>query len=358
MAAVGIFLLLCGWRLATTFLVLLDDKRERATFWDESPLAVFHYLLIRPDPNWTDIVPGQFHHVFIELTCYVGPMVVPLAIASLWPRWRWWHTLTLICAVLAIGSVDWYHPSYYLIDWPFFRSAHSVPRWRILALLGVGLSVSSVMARWRRSDSRWIRALPALVVLSIAADFLVLGYQQLPRAFSVPPESRHFPGPSVPEIVNVRDGLGYACAMRGYGVIRGYEPMLSYMRDAPTLRRAREDADYRGEAWTENVSIQPVFWSPNRVLFQVRPGQEVEINQNPGSWWWVNGLQAFPGRRCAELMIPFSARADANGRLELRIHPRGLATGLWLHPLGAALITLACLMAARQTGRPCPPDRR
>ena len=55
--------------------------------------------------------------------------------------------------------------------------------------------------------------------------------------------------------------------MRGYGVIRGYEPMLSYYRDAPTQRLACEDAHYHGEAWTDQGPIQPVFWSPNCLIF-------------------------------------------------------------------------------------------
>src|SRR5262249_11361297 len=163
------------------------------------------------------------------------------------------------------------------------------------------------------------------------ADFVVLGFQQLPRAFRIPPDPDRFPGPTVPDIVNVRDGLGFPCAMRGYGVIRGYEPMLSYRRDAPTLRLSRDDPDYRGEAWTKDETVSPVWWSPNHLIFQVRPGQEVTINQNPSSWWWINGRQAFPGRRCAETLVPFIVRADADGKIDLRIHPRGLMTGLWLH---------------------------
>ena len=117
--------------------------------------------------------------------------------------------------------------------------------------------------------------------------------------------------------------------------------MLSYYRDAPTLRLAREDPGYRGEAWTEKGTVQPVSWSPNRLVFQVEPNQVVHVNQNPGSWWWANGRPAFPGHRCAELRIPFDATADAQGRLVLEIHPRGLELGLGLHLLGAILLALA-----------------
>ena len=48
MAALGLFLLLCGWRLSTVLLVLLDDRRERVTYWDETPFTMLHYLLTRP----------------------------------------------------------------------------------------------------------------------------------------------------------------------------------------------------------------------------------------------------------------------------------------------------------------------
>jgi len=348
LAAVGFFLLLCGWRLVTVFLVLLDDEREQITHWNESLFAVIGYLLARPLPNWSEVIPGRHWAEYISLTSYVGPVVVFLALLSLANGWRWWHHLTLLCGWLAIGSTRWYHPSYWLASWPLFASAHVVTRWRYVALLGLGLAAGSVLARWRRSRYRIMSVSAALLVVSIAFDYVSLAHQQLPLAFSIRPQPRLFPGSSVPTIVNVRDGLGYACVQRGYGVIRGYEPMLGYRRDAPTLRRAREDPDYQGESWTAAGRVEPVFWSPNRVVFQVAPGQDVFINQNPGSWWWVNDRPAFASRRCAEPMVRFVATADHAGRLELRIYPRGLALGIGLHFVGCALLAAAWLGRPRR----------
>jgi hypothetical protein len=348
LAAVGVFLGVCGWRLIPVLLVLADDKREQITYWDESLLAVSHYLLSRPVPDWPKVIPGRHWATFIELTCYVGPVVVLLSLASLARGWRWWHTLALVTGWLAIGSTQWYHPSYWLKSWPFFASAHVVTRWRFVALLGLGLAAGSVVARFRGSPKRITSAAAALLVVVIGVDLVSLAHEQLPLAFSVRPEPRYFPGPPIREIVNVRAGLGYACVMRGYGVIEGYEPMLGYHRDAPTLRRAREDRDYQGESWTARGRVEPIYWSPNRLVFQVEPAEEVFVNQNPGSWWWVNGRHAFMGRRCAEPMVPFAARADATGRLELRIHPAGLRWGIGLQIFGWALL------AAAWWGRPRP----
>jgi hypothetical protein len=351
LASLGVFLLICGWRLVSVLLVLMDDKRERVTSWNETPLSMLHYLLHRPAPNWTDQFNAAQGVTFAELSCYVGPVVLGLAFVSLWFGWRWWHMLAILSFWLALGSVSWYHPSSWLASWPLFGSAHVVTRWRYMALLGLGLAAGSVLARWRASPRPAVRAVAVLLVMVIAGDFLILGHQQLPRAFSVEPRPELFPGPPVPEIVNVRSGLGYPCTLRGYGVIQGYEPMLSYYRNAPTLRRSRDDPDYRGEAWTDRGPVQPVFWSPNRVVFQVDPFEEVHLNQNPGSWWLANGRRAFPNARCAELMIPFVAQADGRGSLDLTIRPRGLETGLLLHFAGAGLLALSSLVLARQASR-------
>jgi hypothetical protein len=346
MGAVGLFLVISGWRLATVYLVLLDDRREAMTLWDESVTAIWRHLLVRPGIDWP-ATSGRHWDWYVSVTSYVGPAVVLLAVMSLARGWRWWHTLVAITGWLAIGSRHWYQPSYWLADWPFVGSAHVVTRWRFVAMLGIGLAAGSVLARWRASG-QWARAtLAAAAVLVIAADFLALASGQVALAFSVTPDRRWFPDPPVREIVNLGDGIGYPCVLRGYGVIRGYEPMLGYRRDAPTLRRPREDPSYRGEAWTDEGGIRPVSWSPNRLIFQVRPGQEVFINQNPGSWWLVNGRRGFEGRRCAEPMLPFAVKADGTGRLELRIDPPGLKTGIILHGIGAMLLASAASLRRR-----------
>jgi hypothetical protein len=343
LAAAGTFLALSGWRLATVFLVLREDRRERVTYWDESLVSTIRSLLDRPRPDWPEFLSGVHWAPYTSLTSYVGVVVVILVGLSLARGWRWWHTLVVLTGWLAIGSSRWYQPSYWLADWPFIGSAHVVTRWRFVMMLGLGLAAGSVVARWRGAGDRRVRLLAAALTIAIGADLIVLAHQQLPLAFSQPPEARWFPGPPVNEIVNVREGLGYPCVLRGYGVIEGYEPMLSYFRNARTLRRARTDGDYRGESWTAEGEVRPILWSPNRLVFRVRPGQEVFINQNPGSWWLVNGRRLFEGRRCAEPMVPFAVTADETGRLELQIDPPGLRFGIALHFLGAGLLAAAWL---------------
>jgi hypothetical protein len=344
--ALGAFLALAGWRLATTGWVYHDFPRRHYSGWDETPWSILNHLMNRPSAATLRRMEIPY---FWETTCYVGPVVVGLTLASLLGGWRWWHTLALVCGWLAAGTVAWYHPSYWLSQVPVFATMHVVTRWRFMALLGVALAAASVLARWRRSGRPALRRLALGLIGVIAADYLAYGYQILGIGFSVPPTEANFPGPPVPPIIQVDSARGLAAISRGYGVIQAQEPLLGYDREAPTARLWRGHPRYIGEYWTADGPVRPRSWSPNRITFQVGPDQEVHINQNPGSWWVVNGRPAFPDRRCAEKEQPFVARADPHGRLELRIRPRGLALGLWLHAAGIAL--LAATMMGLRPGR-------
>jgi hypothetical protein len=351
--AVGVVLLLSGWRLGTAWMVQRDDLREHTASWNESFTSVLHDLLDRPSPGWAESIPSTAPFSFSETTCYIGPVVLGLGLLSLAYGWRWWHSLAAVCGWLAVGSARWYHASFWLSYWPWISTLHEVTRWRFAALLGVGLAVGGLVARWRGAADLRLRWLALALVLTIGADFVALGYQLLPRTFGIPLDESVFPGPPVVTIVNVEERPGSALILRRYGVIRGHEPMLGYMRNAPTARLWLGHPDYVGEAWTDQGPVEPAYWSPNRIVFQVAPAALVHINQNPGSYWLVNGQEAFAGGRCADRTKPFAVRADAQGRLVLEIRPRGLELGLALDVLGAVIL-LAAWAWLRIGGRRAP----
>ena len=335
--AVSVLLALAGWRLTTTGLVFRDFPRVFRSRFELSPWSVFMCLITRPKPEHMVELNS---YDYWNLLWYVGPVVLALAAMSLWRGWRWWHTLTAGCIWLAAGSFAWYHPSSWLSYFPLFASMHVVSRWRIMAMLGFALAAADVLARWRQSGSRGLRILALIAVIAIAVDYGLLGCQTLHLGFRVEPDESVFPGTSTGSLVQVCAGSGFAAIQRGYGVIRLQEPLLGYDFAAPTARRFRELPNYLGEFWTYAGPVRPISWSPNRILFHVEPRQTVFINQNPGSWWLVNGRQAFPYSRCAETENEFAVNADSHGRLELQIHPLGLKLGLGLHVAGLALFVL------------------
>lgn len=347
--ALGTSLALCGWRLATVLLVLRDDQRERISSWSETPMSLLHYLIYRPPVDWATAIPVAHVATFVELTCYVGLFAIALFALSARGGVRWWHWLFLVCMAFAMGSREIYNPSYWVATWPLFASTHAVTRWRFLAMLGLGLAAGSVVSRVCASEMRAARVAARLSALTIALDLLLLAHQQLPLAFSRPMEPGMDPGPPVSTIVNVRTGLGYLCTKKGYGVIEGYEPMIGgYHRNAPTLRQGRGDPGYRGESWTDRGPVSPLSWSPNHLVFQIKPHETLYLNQNPGSWWLANGVRAFPELPCASLVSPFAVQADARGHLDLRVRPPWLGAALALHPLGVLLVAVALPWGVRR----------
>jgi hypothetical protein len=336
--AAGAFLGLVGWRLATTLLVYRDFPRVYYTLYAESPRSILAHLLARPS---AEILAKNISSTYFwGTTCYIGPVVLALAAISLKGGWRWWHTLAALCAWLACGSVAWCHPSYWLGHFPVFSTMHDVTRWRFMAMLGVALAAASVVDAWRRDGRAGRRWLANLATLAIAADYIAYGYEVLPVAFSIAPREDRFPGPELPagEIVQVDEGLGFPAVLRGYGVIHGFEPLMGYDRGAATVRRFRGGPGYAGEHRTARGPARVASWSPNRIVLEVDPGEEVTINQNPGSWWRANGRPAFAGMRAAEKEREFAVIADDRGQVVLEIRPPGLAFGLALHLVGAALV--------------------
>jgi hypothetical protein len=335
MLALGVVLALAGWRLATTALVYRDFPRPYRSFHDLSPWSILLSLVNRPS---VPASPEMEVSGWWTSPWYVGPVVLALAAASLRWGWRWWHTLSAGCSWLAAGSAAWYQPSYWLAQLPVLSTMHMSDRWRIMAMLGFALAAADVLAHWRQHGSGALRGLAILLLAGIAADYGLLGCQLLHLGFRIPPSESLFPGPPVPSVVQVREGLGFAAVQRGYGVISLQEPMLSYDLTAPTARLWRGHPDYVGEFWTDAGPVKPASWSPNRIVLRVDPGQTVMINQNPGSWWLANGRPAFPTWRCAEMERTFRVEADSGGRVELQIRPRGLALGVLLHLAGFALL--------------------
>ncbi|MFO0887613.1 MAG: hypothetical protein U0790_00550 [Isosphaeraceae bacterium] len=347
--ASGVFFLACGWRLPSMFLVMRDFP-HLIPGWPGWVDDLANSLLRRPNLAAFDAIPIPYQFVFFERNCYIGVLAAALAVGSLLQGWRWWHAMALICGWMAIGSDDWWHAGYWLQSWPVFASMHMVYRWRIPAMIGVGLAVAQPLAAWRRSTDPKRRWLAIACVLGLAADYLALGNELLPVAFQVEPEPDLFPEPNLygEATLQLREGLGYPCQVRGYGLIQGYENLLGYRRDSPSIRKAVGEEGYRGEAWTDRGTIEPAEWSPNRVVYRVRPNEEVEINQNPGSWWLVNRVRIFADRRCAEPMQPFRARADDDGFLEIRIDPPTHRAEWVLEGLGLALMSAGLLLGRRR----------
>ncbi len=356
--ALGTFLTLAGWRLALSGQVLYDFPRRMASSVDNSPWELVHAMLDRPVPT----LPIDMTRPGIdgERAAYLGFLPLFAAILSLLGPWRWWHTLTFVGFALALGATRVNHLSYWLSEWPGFATMHMVARWKLPAFLGLGLAAGSTLQHWRTSSRLGRRLAPILVVLTLA-DLATYAHQILPIAFDLPPAGRLDPGPPVEPMVSLQsweDGmviLNFEAVRRGYGVVEGYCPMHGYQRHNRKIARLwKGHPSYLGEFVSEGQPLTPKSWSPNRVTFNgLDPGQVIEINQNPSSYWVVNGRRPFPRDRCAEISHGFLATADDRGLLVLEARPSskilGLAAGVTA--AGVALVLVAVLVTTRPIAR-------
>jgi hypothetical protein len=348
--AAGIFLALAGWRVVLTGLVVADYPRKLWSPFDLTPWDMLHAALVRGLPPPRIYAGAPF---VPEAVCYVGLLPVLAAFASLRRGWRWWHTLMFAAFAMAMGAAHWYQPSSWVGGWPVFSTMYMVGRWRIPAVLGLALAAGSELQAWRAAPGRG-RAIAVALAAWVIADLALFAHQSLPTAFNVPPSEIHRPGPPTPVLVNLESWefeamtQDFEATSRGYGVIRGYCPLLGYDRiRRPTARLWRGHPDYVGESWSGGIPIAPVRWSPNRIELHVRPGQAVELNQNPGSWWWANGKPLFPGLRCAEPTRRFVAHADDQGWLRLEVRPRGLGLAGWVTVAGLLVAGLCWWLGRR-----------
>ncbi|WP_169977997.1 hypothetical protein [Tautonia rosea] len=336
--AVGLMLLLAGWRLGPMVSVLGDFPRTGGMMIDLRPIAYLEEMLQRPS---IEALGSVSIPIFWESNCFIGVIGVMFLCVSLAGNWRWWHWLALIAFALGLGSHRITQPSYWLADWPIFKTMHVVTRWRIAAMLGVGLAVAEGVARVRADTRRWPGRVAAVLVVLMGADLIAYGHRALPVGLGPVPEESRFPGPPITRPIQVQHGPAFPNTLRGYGTIRGIQPIMGYDTNGSTARKWPRHPEYAGEFTSGNVLIEPESWSPNRLVFRVEPYQEIEINQNPGSWWWVNGRQAFPEWRCAEWERSFVVQADDQGRLDLQIVPVGLKRGLMMQVAGALLLVSA-----------------
>src|SRR5690606_37873787 len=104
LAAVGLVLLLCSWRLVPSLYLLGEFPRDWDTLVDRGPLTWMALLWQRP--TGVEIFANADRLPW-ETVSYVGPVVLLLAVWSVTRGWQWWHTLMVMCFLCALGSRWW-----------------------------------------------------------------------------------------------------------------------------------------------------------------------------------------------------------------------------------------------------------
>ncbi|HMF36237.1 MAG TPA: hypothetical protein VKF17_06340 [Isosphaeraceae bacterium] len=118
----------------------------------------------------------------------------------------------------------------------------------------------------------------------------------------------------------------------------GLKLQLGLSQEAPLFTRGScHGFDARWVPWVLRITVLslalPILRNPHGLGF--------------ADWDFVLDKFEAP-RRTILIWGHFVVRADAAGRLDLRIHARGLAAGIGLHVVGAGLLALAWMVRGRQ----------
>jgi hypothetical protein len=312
-----------------------------------------------PPVNALDIMgPKLIYHLSSsEFYAYPGMLVLALALVSLRWRVRFFHVGALLAFLLMLGTYQPWHLSRWLALIPPFDSMWVVSRWRVVLLACLALAAACALdhlLQWieERAPRRvrlaqllvWLIPLELLLLLlpswvQNVAPYLDL---KLDRATIGLPETEHMlsqrqvrvPGPREPVPIY------FSLFRANVGVTAGYDPLFGYL-PAPTARTFAGHRSYRGEYHLarRGQAVVPQIWSPNRLRFiGLPPGEELEINLNPGRGWTLNGEPLFEGYRHFELRRRFVITVPPSGAVDLRYTPPGLVPGLWLALLAGAVL--------------------
>ncbi len=363
LSAGAMFLALAGMRTVLVGKLIRDFPRTRFSIIHQHvSLQTLGVMFVRPGQNMdyrfqTDA--GTMGIGWHEYGCYVGVLPCVLFAASIRQGWRWWHTLTLACFWLALGNDSWYLPSDWLTHLPVLNTLRVASRWRVVGVLGIALGCGAALAELRESSRKMWRMVATGVAGLIALDLFLNAWPVYRNVFLNEPmviareandrgfvQIHHENLPVAPK----PGTMMMATLLANYGVIYSYEPVLG--QGKPLSGRVwQRHKDYQAEYWSPDGPVELVRWSPNAISLRAPPHAEVHVNQNPGSYWFVNGQPAFPQHRSVDRQAPFQVPADSNGVVELSIVPSGFSWGWAATSIGLLGVVLIQGMHQKLHGR-------
>jgi hypothetical protein len=296
-----------------------------------------------------------------EWGCYLGLVSVLLFAASALFRRRAYHWVFLI-GILMFLYTGFPMPYYWLSKYvPLFQSMRVPQRIRIWLIPYFALGVVSgldLLGAHRKAIATGV-AIFALFDVSLNASYAFQrAYEdkETPaKTEALEPNTKIYP---MGYLDRDRGFSQYLAVCHGYTHVPGYEPAISELlwRMAPAEIPVHgvNVVGYSGEFYTNEGSVEPSLWTPNRIVFEGVKGA-LRLNMNPGSYWAVNGREVFSALRVADISTPFVVFPDAEGRVVLEIRPKGWEWALWVSILSlllaAGLAWAGCSVAEKNAKR-------
>lgn len=257
-----------------------------------------------------------------------------------------------------IGNDSYFHIMYWIQKIPTFSSHLCFSRIRVFTLLFVGIAAVSglnyIWIKYKNHRLKFLRYVVFCVGIFMVAEVLIVSHLIMKSSHvKLTPWAGESPAnkfqniSSLPRPVKSPENVvfDYRAIRMNLGWLRGYGE--SYFPE-DTIRIGRDEQGYIGEYYQDGRAVDPVYWSPNRILLKgLDPKTPLVVNMNPGSPWYNNGKQLFPQYRIVEMRKPFVVMPDENGVVELTYKYPGQKLGV-MGTIALSVISVLVILLYRK----------
>lgn len=308
------------------------------TAWDQAPGRP-----LAPIPQWG----WHEYGIYVGVVPFLGMLLLsPLSVHG--PA-RALRIAGVVGLALGLGAFHDYAPWTLLHELPLYSSQHVPSRWLQPAVLLFAVVTAAVAERLlaHRKSRLWLEIVLMAVLAFVAYDVSSQSRISLRSAFNmimrpltpaetyyqvkaVPPELQYdhhdYAPESMPAMLTGRGVID--CTMMPAQNVWG--PRNEQGRIVGVGARGRDEADYRGEVFTNSGQGDVRFstWSPNvmEVTYNnARPGDLLVLNQNWDPGWSVNGAPSQNEADRVAYVLP-----AASGTARFSFWPRGFSAGILL----------------------------
>lgn len=323
-----VFLALIFYRAITFWQIAVDYPRLSGWRAHYQWIEVLKYYLF-PYTKFQTAASCQLCATTPEVCSYIGIVAFIFTLISFRKGLKWWHGMMILLVWAGIGNDSYFHIMRWIQKIPTFSSHVCFARIRVVTLLFFAIAaVSGLSYVWEKCKDHEFRFLRYIVFgfgVLMTVEVLLVSYLVM-RSSHIKSTAAFTDGTahkfqnigSLPQPVGSPGTLlfTYDAIRMNLGWLRGYGE--SYIVGEDTIRVGRDEPGYKGEFVQNGRAVDPVFWSPNRILLKgLDPSAAVIINMNPGRPWYGNGKQLFPNYRIVELEKPFNVMPDEKGVVEL-----------------------------------------
>ena len=347
----ALFLVICmtliSYHLVTIYEVTKEFPRDSNLFfgyaWSDIFKAYFYPFtdIEKVFSTPAGVSGGSCSQSTHEISAYLGIIGFALVAVSLVNGVKWWHSLILLLFIAGIGNDSVLHPMYWLQKLPSFSSHLCFSRVRIITHLFLPFAITGgLWILWNRFKmKKYGRIIVIVIGVMLILEKVIIGFMIVKDTHvnieSADPFYRtHYEYAGKDNrFINVNVIPPFEATQLNIGILRGGGdsnlPMNNKDADGYEGPIGKDEEGYIAEFHQRGKSIEPDYWSPNKIVFSdLDPVTPLILNMNPSSAWHSNGVQLYPNYKIVEVNKEFSVMPNKDGRIILLYEFPGRKLGL------------------------------